>query len=177
VTTNQKTLARTTLPPGRYRLDPGATAVRFKARKFGVFTIRGTMDVSGGEFVVTDHVEGSRLRAVLAADTFKTPMAKRDEHVKGKALLDVGSYPEIIFESTGVAPFGSGLAIEGTLTVHGRTKKATLAVGDVTEDAGIARVRATADVDRRQFGVTGMRAAAASIIHLEIEAVGVRQID
>jgi polyisoprenoid-binding protein YceI len=175
MTNTQRTLPRTTLPPGRYRLDPDATIVHFSARKFGLFTIRGTMRLTEGEFMVADHVEGSTLRAVLAADSFKTPMAKRDEHVKSASLLDVATFPTIVFESTEVLPSPAGMAVEGKLTVHGRTKKATLQISDLNEESGTARVRATVQVDRRQFGVTKMRAAASAIVKVEIEAVGTRQ--
>jgi polyisoprenoid-binding protein YceI len=36
----------------------------------------------------------------------------------------------------------------------------------------LVRVHATAQVDRRVFGVTAMRAAASSLVNLAIDAVG-----
>jgi polyisoprenoid-binding protein YceI len=38
----------------------------------------------------------------VAADSFKTPMAKRDAHVKSAKLLDTAAYPRIEFDSTEV---------------------------------------------------------------------------
>ena len=149
----------------------------FTAKKFGVFTIRGTMRVESGTFTVTGPLEHSTLHAVLAADSFKTPMAKRDEHVKSPTLLDAATYPRIEFDSTEVVAGPEGTwEVRGLLAVHGQVAPVVLTVTSTststsTEDA-LVHVRATAQVDRRVFGVTALRAAASSMITIEIDAVG-----
>jgi hypothetical protein len=45
-------------------------------------------------------------------------------------------------------------------------------VDSATFDGGLARVRAQARVDRRDFCVTAQRAAASWLIEVQIEAVG-----
>ncbi|HSZ37959.1 MAG TPA: YceI family protein [Acidimicrobiales bacterium] len=161
------------VPTGRYRLHPELSMVAFTAKKFGVFTIRGTVRVESGTFTVAGPLEHSTLHAVLAADSFKTPMAKRDEHVKGPKLMDVATYPRIEFDSTEVVPGPEGTwQIRGLLAVHGKVAPASLTVTSASADGALLRVHATARVDRRAFGVTAMRAAASSVIELEIEVVG-----
>jgi polyisoprenoid-binding protein YceI len=161
------------LPSGRYRLHPELSTVAFTAKKFGVFTIRGTMRVESGTFTVASPLEHSRLHAVLSADSFRTPMAKRDEHVKSPKLLDAASYPRIEFDSTEVAPGPDGTwEVRGLLAVHGQVAPAVLAVTSARTEGALVRVCATAQVDRRVFGVTAMRGAASSRVDIVIEAVG-----
>jgi polyisoprenoid-binding protein YceI len=163
----------TALRPGEYQLDPQGSVVRFEARKFGLFTIRGTMRLISGTISIADPIEASAVQAVLAADTFHTPMKKRDEHVKGPRLLDVRRYPTIEFDSTQVARVGSAMEVRGMLTVHGTTRPAAVMIADVDCTRGGLRVLGTAAVDRREFGVTAMRGAASSTISLTIEVAGV----
>jgi polyisoprenoid-binding protein YceI len=159
---------------GDYQLDPQASVVRFEARKFGLFTIRGTMQLISGTVSIADPIEASAVQAVLAAGTFHTPMKKRDVHVKGPRLLDVGQYPTIEFHSTRVARVGSDLEVRGLLTVHGTTRPAVLKITEFGNSGGGLHVLATAAVDRREFGVTAMRGAAASMISLTIDVSGDR---
>jgi polyisoprenoid-binding protein YceI len=163
-----------TIGAGRYRLDPERTTVRFRAKKFGLFTVRGTMALASGTFTVTRPLEHSSLHVVLHAGTFHTPMAARDEHVKGASLLDVDRYPTIEFDSTEVVDTAAGWEVRGLLTVHGTVSPAALIVTEVTAEPGYARLAATARVDRRRFGVTRMRAAASSSIDITIDAVASR---
>ncbi len=161
------------VPTGRYRLHPELTTVGFSAKKFGVFTIRGTMELESGAFTVASPRERSTLHAVLATATFRTPMARRDEHVKGATLLDVATYPRIEFDSTAVAPRPDGSwAVQGLLAVHGRVAPCALTVTSASLEDGLVRLRATARVNRRAFGVTAVRAAASAALDIAIEAVG-----
>lgn len=161
------------LPTGRYLLHPELSTVAFTAKKFGVFTIRGTMQVESGTFTIAAPLGRSTLHAVLAADSFKTPMAKLDEHVKSATLLDVATYPRIEFDSTEVVAGPDGTwDVRGMLAVHGRVAPVVLSVATASTDGALVRFRATARVDRRAFGVTALRAAASSVLDLEIEAVG-----
>ena len=161
------------IPTGRYRLHPELSTVAFTARKFGVFTIRGTMQVESGTFTVAAPLGHSTLHVVLAADSFKTPMVKRDEHVKSATLLDVATYPRIEFDSTEVVAGPDGTwEVRGLLAVHGHVAPAVLVVVTASTDGALVRVRATTRVDRRAFGVTALRAAASSMLDIEIEAVG-----
>jgi polyisoprenoid-binding protein YceI len=161
------------IPTGRYRLHPELSTVAFTARKLGVFTIRGTMRVESGTFTVAGPLEHSTLHAVVAAGSFTTPMAKRDAHVKSPTLLDVATYPKIEFDSTEVVRRPDGTwEVRGLLAVHGQVAPAILTVTSAATEGALVRVCATAQVDRRAFGVTAMRAAASSLVDIVIEAVG-----
>jgi polyisoprenoid-binding protein YceI len=161
------------LSPRRYRLDREQSSVRFRAKKLGIFTIRGTIGVVSGGFTVGERVEDSTLHAVLDAATFRTPMAKRDGHVQGSTLLDVARFPSMEFDSTEIAYTPAGWEVRGLLSVHGHVAPAVLAVTSARQDGPLIRVEATARVNRRDFGVTRQRAAASTMIDVTIEAVGV----
>lgn len=162
--------SKATLPaPGQYRLMPELTTVRFAAKKFGLFTIRGTMALTTGTAAVTAPPESSTLHATLAANSFRTPMARRDEHVKGPKLIDSASFPTIDFDSTRVEPTAGGWTIHGLLTVHGISEPIALDVRSALRDGELLRARATARIDRRDFGVTKFRFAAASRIDIDMD--------
>jgi polyisoprenoid-binding protein YceI len=160
------------LTPGRYTLDRRLTTIGFSARKFGVFTIRGSIGVVSGEFMVSERLEESTLHAVLDAATFRTPMAKRDEHVQGGTLLDVARFPSMEFDSTEVAHTARGWEIRGLLTIHGQVAPAVLDVTSARQEGALVRIAALARVNRRAFGVTRQRAAASSWVDVTMEAVG-----
>jgi polyisoprenoid-binding protein YceI len=164
--------AQIDIPTGRYRLDPQLTTIAFSAKKLGLFTIRGTMRVVSGTFTVASPLERSILHAVVAADSFTTPMRKRDEHVKGRTLLDTATYPNFEFDSTGIAASEGGWEIRGLLALHGKVAPAVLTVEEARLEDGLAQVRAHASIDRRDFGVTAQRVAASWLIDVQIEAVG-----
>ncbi|HEY1651317.1 MAG TPA: YceI family protein [Acidimicrobiales bacterium] len=161
------------VPTGRYRLQPELTTVAFSAKKLGAFTIRGTMRLESGAFTVANPLERSALHAVLAADSFSTPMRKRDEHVKSAKLLDVAAYPRIEFDSTEVT-LGPGdtWEVQGLLAVHGQVAPTVLSIASTSLEGGLLHIRAAARVNRRQFGVTAARAAASALIDVQIDAVG-----
>ncbi len=162
------------LVPGTYRLVPEATTVRFSARKLGLFTIRGSLALTDGSFTVADPLGGSTVHAVLAAASFRTPMAKRDEHVKAEKLLDVDRYPTIEFTGSGVGQSPGGWSVPGTLLVHGQSRPVALTVEELSQDDASVRIRAVAQVDRNDFGVTAMRVAAGPKVDVVIEAVAAR---
>ena len=130
------------------------------------------MQLASGSFNVTSPLEHSTLTAVLAADTFTTPMRKRNEHVKSATLLDVATYPTIEFDSTEVAlrPDGA-FSVRGLLAVHGQVQPSVLTVTSSSLEAGLVGLRATASVNRRAFGVTARPGVASALIDIQIEAV------
>jgi polyisoprenoid-binding protein YceI len=78
-----------------------------------------------------------------------------------------------VFDSTEVVRGPDGAwEVRGLLAVHGQVAPAVLTVTSAATEGALVRVRAAAQVDRRAFGVTAMRAAASSLINIEIEVVG-----
>ncbi|MGH3579892.1 MAG: YceI family protein [Mycobacterium sp.] len=174
MTTDRTSMTVSTPLPGTYRLDPDSTTIKFAVRKLGLFTIRGTMHLLDGEFTAADPIEASTVRAVVAADSFKTPVDRRDNHVKSEAFLDSANHPTFEFTGNRVVRSGSGWTVSGTLAIHNRRKDATLLIEELSEDGGTVRVRATAQVDRTDFGVAAMKMVIGPKIDLTIDAVASR---
>jgi polyisoprenoid-binding protein YceI len=160
------------LVPGSYRLDPARTSVTFTAKKFGIFTIRGAMNLASGEFTVGRRLEESSLRVVLDAASFKTPMARRDEHVKSKTFLHTDEFPHIEFDSTEVVRTNQGWEIRGLLSVRGQKAPVVLTVSSAEQRGGLVLVHATTQVNRRELGVTALPPAASTLLDVTIEATG-----
>jgi polyisoprenoid-binding protein YceI len=160
------------LVPGSYRLDPARTSVTFTAKKFGIFTIRGSMDVASGEFTVGRRLEESSLHVVLDAASFKTPMARRDEHVRSKTFLHTAEFPHVELDSTEVVRTTQGWQIQGLLSVRGRKAPVVLTVSSAEQRGGLVLVHATTQVNRREVGVAALAPVASTLLDVTIDATG-----
>jgi polyisoprenoid-binding protein YceI len=158
--------------PGRYRLDATRSTIVVRTRHlFGLGTVRGTFLLSGGELVVADRVEESRVEATAAADSFTSGNAGRDRRVSSKAFLDAQNHPSLAFTSRSVVKTGGSWVARGTLTVRGEGVPFELTVTDTNEQPGAQTVVATGTVDRYAHGITGARGFAGRYLEVTITAV------
>jgi polyisoprenoid-binding protein YceI len=164
-------LPSTVPSPGRYRIDPGSSAVSFRTRHlFGLAPVRGRFAIRRGTVDITDPPAGSRADAEIDAASFRTGNDQRDRHVRSAALLDTGRHPVISFSSGRL----DGTDLTGTLTVRGVTRPVTLDVQEPSLDPGGFSLRATTRIDRTDFGVTGSRGLAGRYLTLTLEIRCVR---
>ncbi|MFE2568173.1 YceI family protein [Streptomyces mirabilis] len=61
--------------------------------------MNGTFTLESARFPVAEPVTGSAVHAVVAAGSFRTGAARRDDHVRSPAFLDADQHPAIRFES------------------------------------------------------------------------------
>jgi polyisoprenoid-binding protein YceI len=142
---------------GAYRIEPGESTISFATRHmFGLAPVRGTFVLREGVIHVADPVGTSTVRATIAADSFDTGVAARDNTVRSGQYLDVAKHPDITFAADGVVD-DDGWVLRGTLTVRGRTEPLDVRVDEVSVLDGRLRLRASAEVDRYAWGVTAMR--------------------
>ena len=87
------------------------------------------------------------------------------------SLLDAKAYPEITFSGQGARRDGDSWVLPGSVTAHGTAVPAEVRLTDAREEAGAARFRATARLDRTSFGVTKKKGMAGRTVDLVIEAV------
>jgi polyisoprenoid-binding protein YceI len=172
------------LPPGRYRIDAGRSAVTFTTRHlFGLARVRGTLALRDGTVDVADPVGGSTVRARVAASTFRTGNPVRDAAVLSARLLDAEAYPALTFTSADVvcdpgAPAGPGL-LRGELEVRGvprpvEVRVTGLIAGGASEpgETGITlHASARFSVDRYDFGITAYRGLAARWLTIDLSIV------
>jgi len=139
---------------GAYRIDAAESTISFATRHFfGLAPVRGTFALRDGVVHVGEPVETTMVRAVIAADSFDTGLAARDNTVRSKQFLDTARYPDITFVANGV----DGDILHGTLTVRGRTEPLAVRVDEVRVLDDRLKLRASAEVDRYAWGVTAMK--------------------
>jgi polyisoprenoid-binding protein YceI len=158
-------------PMGHYEIDPGRSAIRFRTRHlFGLAPVRGRFAIRGGTIDVAEPPTGSTVRAEIDAASFHTPNPARDQVVKSARFLDVSRHPVITFFSERLTP----PTLHGTLTVHGVSQPVALSIEQIDVQPGAFTARATAEIDRTDFGVTASRGMAGTRLGLTLEIRCVR---
>ena len=145
--------------PGTYTLDPERTTIHADVKAmFGLMTVHGTFRLQSGQ-------------VSIAAGSYASGNTSRDADVLSANLLDARAYPEITFTGQGARRDGDGWVVPGSVTAHGTAVPAEVRLSDAREEAGGARFRATARLDRTSFGVTKKKGMVGRTVDLVIEAV------
>jgi polyisoprenoid-binding protein YceI len=103
-------------------------------------------------------VDGRKL-TVLDPDLSADKRSEVQKRTLGPEVLDVERYPEIRFRSTKIAKLPTGRwRVEGLLEMHGKSSPVSF---DVT--AGGDRVRGTATISQRAFGIEPIKVAGGTV--------------
>jgi polyisoprenoid-binding protein YceI len=157
--------------PGRYEIDISCSAVTFRTRHlFGLAPVRGRFAIRAGTIDVGEPLAGSSTFVQIDAASFRTGNGQRDDQVRSERLLDTDRYPVITFRSESV----DGLALTGTLTMRNVTMPVTLSIERTAARARWFDARASACIDRNEFGVTAYRGMAGRYLDMTIEVRCVR---
>jgi polyisoprenoid-binding protein YceI len=155
-TTSTATLPKT----GTYTIDPAHTEVGFVARHLIGTKVRGRFTEASGTFTVAENPEDSTLEAEVNAASIHTNQSMRDDHLRTNDFLDVATYPTISLKSTGLKKISdSEWTMTADLTIRGVTKSVDfnlefLGEGpSMQEGKTVVAFTASADIDRRDFGV------------------------
>lgn len=156
-----------TVPPaGSYRIDPAASKISFATRHmFGLGAVRGVFPIHSGSVDIADLLADSRMRVEVDVAGVDSGNPQRDKKVRAKGLLDAEQFPRMVF----IAGVGEGTSVSGTLTVRDVTRPLTLEVRETSLEQGSFTARATATVDRYEFGVTGMKGFAGRMLELTVD--------
>jgi polyisoprenoid-binding protein YceI len=104
------------------------------------------------------RVNSSKLR-VLDAEASASTRATIHATMQGAEVLDVGHFPEIHFQSTGVEPSGTDhWVVHGNLDLHGQTHPISF---EVALKAGL--YGGTAVLKQSGFGITPVRVAGGTV--------------
>ena len=162
-----------TVTPGRYRVDPDRSTVRYAGRHmFGLGTVHATFSVREGDLRIGGDVETLSTTVVVEAASFSSGNARRDRDVRAAGLLDVERYPDITFTSDRVAVRGEGWLVAGSVTAHGQSVPAVVRVDRLTVDGSDIRAHGWVhDLDRTAFGITGSRGLVGRHLDLELDVV------
>jgi polyisoprenoid-binding protein YceI len=122
----------TTAQAADYVIDTkGAHAfVQFRVQHLGYSWLYGRFNTFGGEFSYDEaNPEASQISVTIDTASVDSNHAERDKHIRSADFLDVATYPEAKFISTGLKMNGDGSAkLMGDFTLHGVTKPITIDV-------------------------------------------------
>jgi len=164
----QPAVVTTTPQPGHYDIDPGRSRVTFATRHLlGLGRVRGSFAVRGGSADVADPIAASAVYAEIETASFRTKNPARDGSVLSRRFLDPAGHPVMTFRSDRIE--AGGQVVTGTLTVRGTSRPVTLTITRCEVSRGSFTARATARIDRTEFGITAARGLAARYLDLTME--------
>ena len=141
---------------GTWTLAADRSSVRFSNKTlWGLFTVKGQFaDVTGaGEIGDGGGVSG---KLIIRADSLRTGIGKRDEHLRSSDFFDTDAFPEIIIEVTGATPTGDNTAeLAATLTARGTTRPLPVQATITRLGNDTIHVVGRATIDRTAWGVSG----------------------
>jgi polyisoprenoid-binding protein YceI len=154
--------------PGHYDIDPSRSRVTFATRHlFGLGRVRGSFAVRRGTADVAEPAGASAIYAEIETASFRTDSHQRDQAVLSPRFLDPAGHPVMIFRSDRIEP--ADQVLTGTLTVRGTTRPVALAVTQCEASGRAFSARATARIDRTEFGITAAHGLAARYLDLTVE--------
>ena len=143
-----------------WKSDPAHSEVDFSIVHMSLSNVHGrfgTVDAT----IVSDSqdVTKSTVKATIHMDGINTGVAARDNDLKSEKYFNVAQYPTATFASTSIAKGGSGLTVNGNLTIKGVTKPVVLDVSGPTGPVqGMDKKQhegfnATTTIHRSDFGI------------------------
>ncbi len=166
--------AASTPQPGHYEIDPSRSAVTFRTwHLFGLAPVRGTFTIRSGAVNIAEPLTGSGVHAEIETASFRTRSSQRDRGVLSPRFLDPARYPAMIFSSGHFD--AESQVLTGTLTVRDVTQPVRLSIVHYDPSAGAFTARATARIDRTEYGITAMRGLAGRYLDVTVEVQCVRK--
>jgi polyisoprenoid-binding protein YceI len=140
--------------------DKAHSEVDFSILHMGLAHVNGRFGNIGGAITYNEaDITKSTVNVTIDITSIDTGVSGRDNDLKSENVFDAAQFPTATFVSTGVAKSGSGLTVNGNLTLHGVTKPVTLTVeGPTGPVSGMdhkphAGFSATTTISRTAFGV------------------------
>jgi polyisoprenoid-binding protein YceI len=146
---------------GTYTIDPVHSRIGFVARHAMITKVRGSFnEFTGTVEVDAEKPEQSSAKLVIKVDSIDTRNADRDGHLRSNDFLDLATYPEIVFASTGIQRTDdTSFKITGNLTIKGVTQSITIDFdyeGSSTDPFGNHRLgfEGSHAISRKDYGIT-----------------------
>lgn len=171
--------------PPAWRIDPTHSRVVFDVEHAGFSYTLGVLSGPTGRLRYDPKTwDGAGVEARLPLSRLDFGNERWNRTMLGRRWFDAGSHPEIVFRSTRVEPIDATHAkLHGELTVRGTTAPVVL---DLRRNAvqrhpltlrRTAGFSATAELDRRAFGLDASPDLIGSAVRvrIEVEAIRTRQ--
>jgi polyisoprenoid-binding protein YceI len=140
--------------------DKAHSEVDFSILHMSLSRVNGRFGNIGGAITWDEgDITKSTVNVTIDVTSIDTGVSGRDNDLKSANVFDAAQFPTATFVSTSVAKNGSGLTVNGNLTLHGVTKPVTLAVEGPTgpvpgmDHKPHAGFSATTTITRTAFGI------------------------
>lgn len=168
----------------RYLIDTeGAHAfVQFRIKHLGYSWLYGRFNEFGGEFTYDpEDPNNASVRVDIKTASLDSNHAERDKHLRGEDFLDVDTYPDAGFKSTGVAMNADGTGIlTGDFTLRGVTKPVRIEVQEIGSGpdpwGGYRRgFQGSTTLALKDFGIDYDLGPASQKVEIILSVEGIRQ--
>jgi polyisoprenoid-binding protein YceI len=151
-----------TLPkPGTYTVDAAHAEAGFVARHLIGTKVRGRFTDFTGTFTVAENPEDSTFEAEAKVASIHTSQSMRDDHLRTADFFDAENHPLITLKSTSLKRVtDTEWKLTVDMTIRGITKPVVFDLEYLGEGASmqegktVVAFSATAEIDRRDFGVS-----------------------
>jgi len=140
--------------------DPAHSEVDFTITHLTISNVHGRFGKVAATLAYDQaDLSKSKVNATIDVSTVDTSEEARNNHLKTPDFFDIAKFPTATFTSTNVAKSGSGLVVNGNLTLHGVTQPVVLNVeGPIGPVQGMdkkqhAGFSATTTISRTAFGI------------------------
>jgi len=173
-------ISSTTSASDHYEIDVEHTSVNFKVTHLGISWVHGRFNELNGSALLDADPTKSSISMNIKVDSIDTKVKKRDEHLLSADFFDAKTHPEIVFKSTSIRPTKRGLEVNGTVTLHGKTKPLTFdLIGGKTAEfpPGVHRVGYSTSfvLKRSDFDMNTMPGAIGDEVHAEISFEAIKK--
>lgn len=165
----------TLLPAGTWRADPERSSFDFRAKKMGVYYVKGRFRQT--EATVELGEDGRfGAEAVVDAASIYTRIPPRDYHLRSYQFLDVKRHPQIRISGDTLKAVGDGsFTMRGSMEIRGTRRPVDLRARRLEAEGGdVARVRLEGMIVRQDFGVKApapFEQIVGNDVHLDVELV------
>ncbi|KPF68040.1 hypothetical protein IP84_11390 [beta proteobacterium AAP99] len=110
-----------------YSVEPTHTFVTWEAKHFGTSTSRGRFDKKDGSITIDRTAKTGRAEITIQTASMNTGVAPFDKHLTSKDFFNSEQFPTAVFKGEKFTFEGDKVtAVEGTLTLLGKTNPVTL---------------------------------------------------
>ncbi|GII04976.1 YceI family protein [Planobispora takensis] len=149
---------------GTWEVDPVHSSVGFVVRHLGITKVHGRFNDFEAEIVTRPDPLESSVSAKVGLASVDTGNTGRDEHLRSIDFLGVEENPYLTYQSSIISLDEDGFVLDGELTLKGVTRRVPLRLEVLgfgpdlflpdPEKGTRVGFSATAEIDRRDFGVT-----------------------
>ena len=165
-----------------YKIDPAHSFIQFRVSHLGIGFVFGRFNTLEGSLTYDPAAGPSAQKVSVTIDTASvdTNHAERDKDLRSAKSLDVETYPQVTFESTGYSGNADGGTLTGDLSYRGVTKSISFPIKLIAEgDDPWGNYRAGFEgkytLVRKDFGETRNFGPKGETVALEIIIEGIRQ--